>query len=217
MKTLTIIIALFMATAALNAQHMSHPVTVATKNSSETVKNSKYLELNQAMRKLWSDHMHWTLSTVDAFFNEPKQVETKLNRLLQNQKEIGASIVPFYGQAAGDKLATLLTEHIELAVPVLKAAKANDKASLDTSLANWYKNASEIAGFLSAANPKNWPPSATESALKMHITHTTEYAVNILKGEYASSISGFEGALNHMLLLADILSEGIAKQFPARF
>src|SRR5688572_18266870 len=182
MKSLTIIIAFMMTTTVVNAQHMSHPAKATT----ETVNNSKYLELNQAMRKLWSDHMHWTLSTVDAFFNEPKQVETKLNRLLQNQKEIGASIVPFYGRAAGDKLAKLLTEHIELAVPVLKAAKANDKASLDTSLANWYKNANEIAGFLSAANPKNWPPSATESALKTHITHTTEYAVHILKGEYAS-------------------------------
>ena len=210
-------VAFILATTAVSAQHKSHPTNVSTNNSSKTVKNNKYLELNQTMRKLWSDHMHWTLSTVDAFFNEPKQLETKLNRLLQNQKEIGASIVPFYGQAAGDKLAKLLTEHIELAVPVLKAAQANDKASLDTSLANWYRNANEIAGFLSAANPKNWPPSATEPALKMHITHTTEYAVNILKGEYASSIKGFEGALNHMLLLADILSEGIAKQFPGKF
>jgi hypothetical protein len=216
MKKLPIIIAFMMATT-VSAQPMSHPATVSTNNSSKTVQNSNYLNLNQAMRKLWSDHMHWTLSTVDAFFNEPKQLEPKLSRLLQNQKEIGAAIVPFYGQAAGDKLAKLLTEHIELAVPVLKAVQANDKVSLDTALANWYKNANEIAGFLSAANPKSWSPATTESALKMHISHTTEYAVNILKGDYASSIKGFEEALNHMLMLADILSEGIAKQFPDEF
>lgn len=215
MKKVTIIIALVMATISVDAQQMNHSAMSTTTNTVESGKTS-YLSLNQHMRKLWSDHMHWTLSTVDAFFNEPKQLESKLNRLIANQKEIGAAIVPFYGQAAGDKLGKLLTEHIELAVPVLKAAQANDKAALDIALASWYKNANDIAGFLSAANPKNWPASATESALKMHITHTTEYAVNIMKGEYATSIQGFEGALHHMLMLADILSEGIAKQFPSK-
>ena len=216
MKKITMIFALVVVAMAVTAQDMHHSAP-RTSNDSKQVKSSKYLELNQVMRKLWSDHMHWTLTTVDAFFNEPKQLESKLNRLLQNQKEIGAAIVPFYGQAAGDKLAKLLTEHIELAVPVLKAAQGNDKASLDAALADWYRNANDIANFLSSANPKNWPQTATAPAIKMHITHTTDYSVNILKGDYATSIKGFEEALNHMLMLADTLSEGIAKQFPEKF
>jgi hypothetical protein len=211
MKKLILLFAIIMATNAVNAQH-----TELSKNEAHSKNTDKYLELNQAMRKLWSDHMHWTLATVDAFFNEPRQLEVKLNRLLENQKQIGAAIVPFYGQAAGDQLAKLLTEHIMGAVPVLKAAQANDKVTLDKALADWYKNAKEIADFLSAANPKYWPESVTESALKMHISHTTEYAVNILKGDYATSIKGFEEALHHMLMLADVLSDGIAKQFPGK-
>lgn len=215
MKKIAIMTALVLTTVRLHAQTMNHSGPMKS-DQSKAVKTT-YLELNQGMRKLWSDHMHWTLSTVDAFFNEPKQLESKLNRLLANQKEIGTAIVPYYGQAAGDQLGKLLTEHIELAVPVLKAAQANEKASLDIALANWYRNANDIAGFLSAANPKSWPQSATAPALKTHITHTTDYAVNILKGEYDTSIKGFEGALHHMLMLADILSEGIAKQFPSKF
>jgi hypothetical protein len=215
MKKILILIALITTTISVDAQQMNHK-SAGKMHSSATEKDSK-LALNQAMRKLWSDHMHWTLATVDAFFNEPAQLETKLGRLLENQKQIGAAIIPYYGQAAGDKLAKLLTEHIQLAVPVLTAAKANDKASLDAALANWYKNANEIADFLSAANPKSWPKSATESALKMHITHTTGYAVNILKGDFAASIKNFEEALNHMLMLADILTDGIVKQFPEKF
>ncbi len=219
MKTLTLILAIALAATTVNAQHVDHSANKSTnsKEMAKFVKSPKYLELNQAMRKLWSDHMHWTLATVDAFYNEPKQLDLKLNRLLENQKQIGAAIVPFYGQAAGDQLAKLLTEHITDAVPVLKAAQANDKVALDKALESWYKNAKEIADFLSSANPKNWPESATEPALKSHITHTTEYSVNILKGDYKSSIEGFEGALNHMLMLADTLSEGIAKQFPDKF
>lgn len=219
MKRVTTLIAFIVAVTAISAQHMDPSAIIVTdsKKSTHFTKNTEYLQLNQAMRKLWSDHMHWTLATVDAFFNEPKQLEVKLNRLLQNQKEIGAAIVPFYGQGAGDKLAKLLTEHIMGAVPVLKAAQTNDTAALNKSLADWYKNANDIALFLSSANPENWPQSATAPALKLHITHTTEYAVSILKGDYVSSLTGFETALNHMLMLADILTEGIAKQFPQKF
>jgi hypothetical protein len=49
-----------------------------------------------------------------------------------------------------------LTEHIQLAVPVLQAAKSNDQAALDKGLLDWNNNAKEIAQFLSAANPENY-------------------------------------------------------------
>jgi hypothetical protein len=51
----------------------------------------------------------------------------------------------------------------------------------------------------------------------MHITHTIAYSVSILKSDYTQSFGGFEEALHHMLHLADILSDGIAKQFPGKF
>lgn len=212
MKAITrTLAALIAVTIASCAEDVTDPHDHASTTS------SKYVELNQSMRKLWSDHMHWTLATVDAFFNEPSQVETKLNRLLENQKEIGAAIVPYYGQAAGDALAALLTVHIQQAVPVLQAAQSNDQAALDKALADWYKNANDIAIFLSNANPENWPKSVTEAHLSTHITQTTGYAVNILKGDYSSSTQGFEEALHHMLMLADLLADGIAKQFPDKF
>src|SRR5690348_12060167 len=71
-------------------------------------KDSKTQQLHTAMQKLWADHMIWTYITVDAFFHNPTALQPSLNRLLQNQKDIGAAIVPYYGQEAGDKLAALL-------------------------------------------------------------------------------------------------------------
>ncbi len=219
MKKLTLIIALFMALTAVNAQHQDHSVVknAASSELSALQKTVKYQELNKAMRELWSAHMYWTLITVDAFYNDPKGLEAKLNRLLQNQKDIGAAIVPFYGQEAGDKLAQLLTEHIQGAVPVLQSAQSGDKEALDKAVKDWYANAKEIGDFLSAANPKNWTAKETGGALEMHITHTIDYSVSILKGNYSQSFGGFEEALHHMLHLADILTEGLAKQFPDHF
>lgn len=205
-----------MTVSAVNAQQMNHSEMKSTA-SVKLQKSVKYQELNKAMRELWSAHMYWTLLTVDAFYNDPKGLDAKLHRLLQNQKDIGASIVPFYGQVAGDKLSELLKVHIQDAVPVLQAAKGNDKTALDKVVKDWYANAKEIGDFLASANPRNWTAKETESALEMHITHTIAYSVSILKGDYTQSFGGFEEALHHMLHLADILSEGIAKQFPEKF
>ncbi|MCC6290230.1 MAG: hypothetical protein IT249_20310 [Chitinophagaceae bacterium] len=216
MKRLTIILALTIAAFAVNAQQMNHSEMKGAA-SAKWQKSVKYQELNKAMRELWSAHMYWTLLTVDAFYNDPKGVDAKLHRLLQNQKDIGAAIVPFYGEAAGNKLAELLKVHIQDAVPVLQAAKNDDKAALDKAVKDWYANAKEIGDFLASANPKNWMAKDTESALEMHITHTIAYSVSILKSDYTQSFGGFEEALHHMLHLADILSDGIAKQFPDKF
>lgn len=216
MKRLIFILLLIITVFAVNAQQMNHSEMKGAA-SAKLQKSAKYQELSKAMRELWSAHMYWTLLTVDAFYNDPKGLDAKLHRLLQNQKDIGAAIVPFYGQAAGDKLAELLRVHIQDAVPVLQAAKNNDKATLDKAVKNWYANAKDIGDFLASANPKNWIAKETESALEMHITHTIAYSVGILKGDYTQSFGGFEEALHHMLHLADILSDGIAKQFPEKF
>lgn len=219
MKKSAIILAFLITAITANAQQMNHSSMVVNTSSemASLMKNPKVLELNRAMRNLWNAHMYWTLIAVDAYYNDPKGLSAKLDRLLQNQKDIGSAIVPYYGQAAGDQLAKLLTEHIQLAVPVLKAAKENNKEALDKAVKDWYANAKDIGNFLASANPKNWTAKETQGALEMHITHTIDYSVSILKGDYTQSFGGFEEALHHMVHLANILTEGIAKQFPDKF
>jgi ubiquinone biosynthesis protein UbiJ len=180
-------------------------------NSSST---SGPVALSTAMQTLWMQHMEWTYATVDAFFHNQAALTPTLNRLLQDQRDIGAAIVPYYGQAAGTQLTNLLLTHIQEAVPVLTAAKAGDKAKLDAAESAWYANAKQIADFLSQANPNNWPTSATEPLLKMHIDQTTTYSVDLLKGDFAQAIADYDKAEQHMISLADTLSKGIIAQFP---
>jgi hypothetical protein len=171
-------------------------------------------ELRSAMRKVWADHMQWTYATVDAFFHDAKALDPTLQRLLANQDDIGNAIKPFYGDAAGAQLTALLRTHINQAVPVLKAAQAGDDAALKKAQDDWYANAQQIADFLTKANPDSWPASATGPALKMHIDQTTTYSVDLLKGDYPTAIADYGKAFDHMMELADILTNGIAKQFP---
>lgn len=179
--------------------------------------NSKVVALDGAMRTLWDQHMEWTYATVDAFFHDPAALQPTLNRLLQNQRDIGAAIVPFYGQAAGTQLTNLLLTHIEDAVPVLKAAQANNSAQLASANSAWYANAKQIADFLSAANPSNWPQAPMEEMMKTHITQTITYSVDLLKGDYAQAVTDYGLAESHMGQMADMLTAGIVAQYPNDF
>jgi hypothetical protein len=161
--------------------------------------------------------MQWTYVTVDAFFHNQEGLQAQLDRLLANQTDIGAALAPFYGEEAGNQLTELLTTHINQAVPVLTAAQAGDTAALETALADWYSNAEEIADFVSAANPENWPQSATRPMLEGHIDTTVVYATDLLGGDYTSAIEHFDEASHHMMMLADTLAAGIIAQFPDQF
>jgi hypothetical protein len=198
-----------------NNEKTSEPPS--TSSSTSTAAHTDSTELRSAMRKVWADHMQWTYATVDAFFHNAKALDPTLQCLLANQDDIGNAIKPFYGDAAGAQLTALLRTHINQAVPVLKAAQAGDDEALKKAQDDWYANAQEIADFLTKANPDNWPASATGPALKMHIDQTTTYSVDLLKGDYPAAIGDYGKAFDHMMDLADILTNGITKQFPDKF
>lgn len=188
------------------------------KEETSPLSSPKFKELSANMQKLWSEHMQWTYQTVDAFFHEPDALNANLERLLENQKNIGAAIVPYYGHAAGDTLAKLLTEHIQLAVPVLTAAKENNETALNDALADWNANAKQIGDFLSAANPSNWAKHDMEHMMQMHIDQTLAYSVALLQNDHAKAVELYDEASTHMVIeMSKILSEGIAKQFPEKF
>lgn len=175
-----------------------------------------YIQLNRAMRNLWSDHMHWTYVTVDAYLNNKPAFNAHIARLLQNQRDIGNAIKPYYGQANGDTLAALLAIHIKLAPHVLNAAKSGNQHAVDSTLANWYANAEDIADFLSAANP-HWPQDTMRHHMRDHISTTTTYAVDLLQKKYPKAVIDYEVAFAHMMMLADALTDGIVKQHPDKF
>jgi hypothetical protein len=169
------------------------------------------------MRKLWEDHITWTrLFIVSAAADLPDKDATT-QRLLQNQTDIGNAIKPFYGDAAGDKLAGLLRDHILISADVVGAAKAQDAGKKDEASRRWSANADEIAEFLSNANPKHWPAAEMKKMMRDHLDLTTQEAVARLEGDWAADIAAYEKVHEQILSMADMLSDGIIRQFPNKF
>jgi hypothetical protein len=179
--------------------------------------SSKRMAFHDAMRKLWEDHITWTRVFIISAAGDLPDKATATDRLLQNQVDIGNAIKPYYGDAAGNKLTSLLKEHITTAAEVVAAAKAGDKSKQDDATKRWYANADQIADFLSGANPKNWPQAEMRSMMHNHLDLTTKEVVARLTGDWAGDVAAYDAVHQQILHMADGLSMGIINQFPQKF
>ena len=73
-----------------------------------------------------------------------------------------------------------------------------------------------IAKILSGANP-NWSGERTEGHAVYPLQFVTDQATARLKKDWKADILAFDKGEDHMLMYADMLSEGIIKQFPDKF
>jgi len=174
------------------------------------------VSLKQDMRKLWTDHVVWTRDYIVAATTNGPDKSAAAGRLMKNQEDIGAAIAGFYGQPAGDSLTTLLKEHIAIAVDLIDAAKAGNKAAQGQADARWQQNAVDIADFLSRANP-SWPRETLVDMMKMHLSTTTDEVVARLTKNWDDDVRAYDAVYDHILKMSDALSDGIIKQFPEKF
>ena len=173
--------------------------------------------LHDAMRKLWEDHITWTRLVIVSLANDLPDSGPTVQRLLQNQDDIGDAIKPFYGDAAGEQLSALLRDHILIAAEIIQAAKSGDTAAQNDAITRWYVNADDIAVFLNSANPKNWPLDEMKAMMREHLDLTLQEAVAYLHGDHTASIAAYDQIHLQILDMADMLSAGIIKQFPSKF
>jgi len=174
------------------------------------------VDLRLGMRKLWEDHITYTRNYIISALADLEDTGKVAERLLKNQDDIGDAIKPVYGDEAGKKLTSLLRDHIMVATEVVKAAKTGNNEELTKANKKWYANADEIAVFLSGANP-HWTKQALTDMLYKHLEYTTAEVVSRLKKDWAADIEAYDKGHMHMLMFADTLTDGIVKQFPAKF
>ena len=186
-------------------------------NDQAHIRSRAAVKFRNQMRKLWEDHIVWTRMFIVSSVADIEDANTAAGRLLANQDNIGDAIKPFYGEAAGEQLSTLLRDHILIAADLLTAAKSGDSAGVDEANARWNDNANEIADFLSAANTRNWPQAEMREMMAGHLEWTLAEAVARLNSDWDADVAAYDRIHRDILHMADMLSIGIIKQFPGRF
>ena len=132
---------------------------------------------------------------------------------MKNQEAIGNAIVPYYGKEAGAKLTDLLKQHIGIAVDLVSGAKAKDDAKVKDADQRWKANATDLATFLSGANP-NWKMDDVQKMLNEHLALTMQEATARLEKNWEKDVETFDKILDQALHMADALADGITRQFP---
>ena len=106
---------------------------------------------------------------------------------------------------------------LRLGADLIAAAKAGDASAVADAQDRWTANADDIAAFLAAANPRSWPLAEMKAMLHDHLALTTEEALARLHGDWTADVAAYDKIHVQALGMADMLSKGIIRQFPARF
>jgi hypothetical protein len=214
---LTMLIAAFSALVALalsgGHEASAHEATVHR----QAVVSNKEFALRNDMRRLWEDHVTWTRLAIVSLTTDAPDTNATVARLLRNQTDIGNAVKPFYGAAAGRQLTALLRQHILIAADLIAAAKKGDQAEVTRQQARWTTNADQIATLLNKANPRFWKLAPLKAMLHEHLRLTTNEVVARLTQNWAADVRAYDKIHLQALHMADMLSSGIVKQFPARF
>lgn len=216
MKKHSIFLSVFVVTALISISVLfSSFERPAVIKHDPSVSNSA-AALKTDMRKLWEDHIEWTRNVILCIIDDLPGTDQAVQRLLKNQDDIGNAIKPIYGEEADKKLTQLLYGHITTAADLLKAAKKGDNAAYDAANKKWIENADEISAFLSNANP-NWKLDDMKKMMHDHLQLTTNEAVARLNKDYNGDVVAYDKVHDEILMMSDVLADGIIKQFPDKF
>jgi hypothetical protein len=215
MKTTPIVcaIALFLSLSAADALATASAAAPAAKTMAAAPVAPK---LHATMRSLWQGHVEHTRAYAIAMKAGDAAAAAKAaDDVVANAKQIADAVGGFYGAPAGKQMLTLLAGHWGAVKAMTDAQHANDSAAKAKAMQDLTANAGEIAKFLSGANP-NLPEDAVRGLLMTHGGHHAQQIGQIMKGDAAGEANTWSMMRAHMDTLADALSDGIAKQFPAK-
>ena len=188
-------------------QSQNYPTNCITKTA---------FNLSNHLRLLWEQHITWTRLTIISMVFDLPDVELVTQRLLRNPEDFEAALIPLNGNQAASRFSDLLRDHLVIAAELVKAAKVGDENAVSQAERVWYDNAREIAALLASINPY-WSRQKWEKMLFDHLALVKDEAVFMLTSDFPREIDLYDNMERQAMMMADVMTDGIIKQFPGRF
>lgn len=177
-------------------------------------------ELKDAMQLLWLQQIMWTRSLMVSIISALPDLEVISNRLFESPRDFSDLFAIYYGNEIASQLESLLRKHLTLTVNLINNYRMSfylhqpieNNSMIKQIEESWYNNAKQISSFLSSINP-NWDEAQLQTILRDHLDMTKDEIIKHLYGQYAADVYQYDFIEYHILMLADILSNGIIKQF----
>ncbi|MBH0204091.1 MAG: hypothetical protein HP496_17790 [Nitrospira sp.] len=180
-----------------------HPVTVA--------------DLQAVLRDEWSRHLFWIRNVVlDNAKNDLRSRDFAEKAVATNARDLARTFKPFYGEAASDRFHTLLTKHYDAVKTYSLGTVTGNPRQQDSAKVQLTANVDEIASFLSGVNP-HLSKEAVRTLFADHVDHHVAQIKKFQDKDYAGEEEIWPAMEHHVYVIADTLTNAIAKQFPAKF
>lgn len=218
MKLTTVAIAAAMGVALAGCSTTGTTQAPAAQAASASASAQTAPKLHAAMRSLWHGHIVATRDYALAVHaGNAASAQKAEAAAIDNAKQIAQAVAGFYGQAGGDGILKLLGGHWGGVKALTLAAKGKNAAAEQKAMNDLAANAGQIAKFLAGANPANWTENALDGALLMHAgDHKQQVDAMMANAPAAQQQQLWTDMQHHMDMIADALSDGIAKQFPTK-
>jgi len=204
---------LFLA-AAVSLSAAPASTTLAQQPSAAQI-TVKAVQAQVALRDLWVDHIFWVRNVViETLAHNRSGAAAAETHVVANAKQLAASIEPFYGKSASEKLFTLLAGHYGAIKQYLDAG--TNRTAKKAAIAAAMQNADQIAVFLAGANP-NLPVNTLRALLDAHVSQHFEQIDQLRAKEFQAEARTWEMMKGHVYMIADAMAAALAKQFPAKF
>ncbi|RDS81800.1 hypothetical protein DWU99_15345 [Dyella psychrodurans] len=215
MKPISIACSLAFAFACVTATPVAFAQSSPPNQSSMAATTQTAPKLHAALRTLWHGHLVATHDyAVAVHANNSAKAAKAADAVVANAKQIADAVAGFYGKDAGDGLLKLLAGHWSGVKALTDAAKAGDATGEQNAMSDLVSNGTAIAKFLAGAN-SNWTEGALQGALVMHVNdHKTQVDEMMSNAPAATQAKSWAEMQQHMNMIADVLSDGIALQFP---
>lgn len=174
---------------------------------------NKFNAINQRLRKLWSDHVYWTREAIIGNFNFNSEININniIERLYNNQTDLGNLFSEFYGTKIGNAVKNLFDEHINIIAKLISTIKnpINDESELiekskkiEEIAEMAINNSTDIAINLNKINKKFGTKHYLSKQLKKHVELVFDQIKN------PNDLSIFDRSFDHILKMADQMTNG---------
>ncbi|MGA2762880.1 MAG: hypothetical protein ABSG17_05915 [Spirochaetia bacterium] len=192
------------------------PAGLLAQSQGKAVQPPPAAELQAALRDLWVGHIFWVRNVaLMTRLGNMAGAKVAEGQVVQDARDIANAISPYYGQPAADTLFGLLAAHYGAIKEYMTATYAGKKSAQEAAKAKLEANAEEIASFLSSANP-NWPKEDLLGALQAHAMHHVMQIDAFNVKDFKTEATVWNEMKGHIYTVADVLAQGIEKQFGSR-
>lgn len=172
--------------------------------------------LHAALQDLWHGHIEATRDYALAVHaGDSAGADAAKKAEVANGHQLADAVAGFYGKDAGEGIFKLLAGHVGGVNALTDAVSQGDKDAAGQAMGKLAANAMDIAKFLAGANPDNWTVDALNGALLAHVGHHKQQIDLIMAdAPQAEQDKAWTQMQEHMDMIATVLANGIANQFP---